>query len=209
VTGLGSSSSLIYALGTASDPYGGQGYVDIVETFTWTGTIGSAPYISCMPGLIAPADCAFADNLVWVACDGADSPVKAYNTSGALVDMIPGSLIGNSASGLDFDAAGLLWVANRDTDQIYCLDLTQGAGGDPAALATLVCSSNPFMSSTVISGTGFSSGARIEAFDLSGRRVLEGLFDGSFVMGGSMPSGAYVVRVVDGSTAADLMLVKL
>jgi hypothetical protein len=210
VTGLGSSSSQLYALGTATSPYGGQGYIHLVETFSWTGTVGSTPYVSEMQGLLNSYDCAFADNLVWVACDGADSPVKAYNASGVLVDMIPGALVEGSASGLDFDAEGLLWVANRDTDKIYCVDLTQGTGGDTASPASLTSSTNPFMSSTVVSGTGFSAGARIDVFDLSGRVMESSPFDGTFVLDGDrIPAGTYVVVASDGAVSRTLMLVRL
>jgi len=210
VTGLGSSSSLLYALGTSPDPYGGQGSVRLVETFSWTGTVGSTPYIALLQGLLSSYDCAWNNNQVWVACDGADSPVKAYSTSGALVDMIPGSIIGGSATGLDFDATGLLWVANRDTDKIYCVDLTQGAGEGPAAPAGLTTSCNPFMSSTVISGTGFSAGARIDVFDIAGRRVVSSPFDGSFVLGDDrIPAGTYAVVVSDGEASETLRLVRL
>jgi hypothetical protein len=210
VTGLGSSSSQLFALGTAASPYGGQGFVRLVETFSWTGTVGSTPYISELQGVLVTYDCAFAGNLLWVACDGADSPVKAYSTAGALVDMIPGAVIGGSASGLDFDASGLLWVANRDTDKIYCVDLTQGTGGDPASPVSLTSSSNPFLSSTVISGTGFSSGARIDVFDLAGRVMASSTFDGTLVLDGErIPAGTYVVIARDGVVSSSLRLVRL
>jgi hypothetical protein len=210
VTGLGSSSSLLYALGTYYDPSGGQADPWLVETFSWTGTVGSSPFIADLQGMTTAYDCAWRDDLIWVSCDASDSPVKAYNTSGALVDMIPGSVVEGAASGLDFDENGILWVANKNTDKIYGIDLTLGVEGGPAIPTSLTSSCNPFMSSVTIEGTGFGLNATFEAFDLCGRLVFSSGFDGSVVLdGSSLPAGTYVVLVNDGEASGMLRLVKL
>lgn len=61
-------------LGTSSYGYS-------VESFSWTGSVGSSPFINRFDsGLGTPYDIDISGSLIWVACDGADSPVKAYNT---------------------------------------------------------------------------------------------------------------------------------
>jgi hypothetical protein len=187
-------------------------YNCVAEGYTWTGTHNSA-YILGMPSVTTSYDAGYrTDGTVWVANDASDSPVKAYNTSGVLVQYIPGGLIGNAARGVDFDANGYLWCSNPNTDKLYKISLSTGVGDQPEAAipAGLSCSCNPFFASTVIEGAGFGMGARLEIFDLSGRMVVDTPFDGSFVLSGEgLPSGTYVARVYDGSTVADLRLVKL
>jgi len=166
-----------------------------------------------MPSVTASYDAGYrSDGTVWVANDASDSPIKAFNTSGVLVQYIPGDLVGNAARGVDFDPDGYLWCSNPNTDKLYKISLTTGIGDQPGVTIqpALGCSSNPFQSYTVVQGSGFSAEARIEVFDMSGREVLEAPFGGSFTVGGqAMPAGTYVVRVVDGTTAQGLRLVKL
>jgi hypothetical protein len=166
-----------------------------------------------MPSVVTSYDAGYrTDGTVWVANDASDSPVKAYNTSGVLTQYIPGSLISNAARGVDFDANGYLWCSNPSNDKIYKISLNTGVEGQSGAQLPfgLSCSCNPFESSTVISGAGFSAGARIDVFDITGRRVVRSPFDGSFVLGGrDLPSGTYMARVYDGAAVADLRLVKI
>jgi hypothetical protein len=182
------------------------------EGYTWTGTHNTI-YIAGMPSVTTSYDAGYrSDGTVWVANDASDSPVKAYNTSGVLVQYIPGSLIGNAARGVDFDANAYLWCSNPNTDKLYKISLGTGIGDQPGAAvpAGLSCSCNPFAASTMIEGAGFSAVASLEIFDISGRLVVSSPFDGSFVLNGhDLPSGTYVVRVYDGSTVAALRLVKL
>jgi len=181
----------------------------MVETYTWGGVVGTMPYITQLQGVLATYDCAWRNDLLWVACDGADSPIKAYNTSGQLQDMIPGSLVGGAAHGIDFDDNGIMWVANRDTGKIYEIDTTQGVHGGEAAPADLTANCNPFVSSVVIQGD-FGPGAQLEIYDLGGRMILSAPFAGSFSWGGSgVPSGTYVVRVSGAAGSSTLRLVRL
>lgn len=166
-----------------------------------------------MPSVTTGYDAGYrTDGTVWVANDASDSPVKAYNTSSVLTQYIPGSLIGNAARGVDFDANGYLWCSNPNNDKIYKISLNTGVEDQPGAqvMSGLSCSCNPFESSTVISGGGFSAGAYLEVFDLSGRIVASSPFDGSYVFEGrNLPSGAYMARVYDGTSVSGLRLVKL
>jgi hypothetical protein len=181
----------------------------MVETYTCSGVVGTMPYISQLQGVLATYDCGWRGDLLWVACDGADSPIKAYNTSGQLQDMIPGSLVGGAAHGIDFDENGTMWVANRDTGKIYEIDTTQGVHGGGTARADLTASCNPFASSVVIAGD-FGPGAHLEIYDLGGRTVFSAPFAGSLCWNGSgVPAGTYVVRVSGVSGAGTLRLVKL
>jgi len=205
VTGLGSDATKLYALGTSTYGYS-------VETYTWTGTVGSTPYVnSFSSGLGTPYDIDISGGVIWAACDGIDSPVKAYSTAGVLVDMIPGSVVENAARGVAFESDNIVWVSNPETDKIYRIDLSLGIGeeeGGPV-VSSLHASENPFSSSVVISGTGFVDGATIEIYDASGRMVDSAPFTGSFTWtGGGAPVGAYLVRVSDGSSLERLRLIR-
>lgn len=180
----------------------------LVEQYTFTGT-HDVPYISSITTLGTSYDCGYMNGYVWAACNISDSPVRAYNTSGALVSYIPGAIVFNAARGVEFDANGYLWVSNPTTDKIYKIGMTgiEGGAGAPVP-AGLQASCNPFESSTVISG-GFGRGSTLEVYDASGRVVLESSFDGTMTLDGStLPDGAYMVRVRDGSTSQTLRLVK-
>ncbi len=189
---------------------GTSSYGHSVETFSWSGSVGSSPYInSFSSGLGTPYDIDVSGGLVWVACDGADSPVKAYTTSGALIDMIPGALVENAARGVAFESENILWVSNPDTDKLYRIDLSLGIGGGAEPAIDLRASSNPFSSDVTISGAGFGDGATLEIFDMTGRRVAEAGFDGSYTWNGAdVPSGAYVVRVGDEGTLDTISLIR-
>lgn len=205
MTGLGSDAAKLYAIGASSYGYS-------VETYTWTGTVGSTPYVNSFnSGLGTPYDIDYSGGLIWAACDGADSPVKAYSTAGVLTDMIPGSVVENAARGVAFETEGIVWVSNPETDKIYRIDLTLGVGGEEggAAPSSLRASENPFSSSVVISGTGFGDGATIDIFDASGRIVDSAPFSGCFTWTGQgSPAGAYLVRVSDGSSLESLRLIR-
>ncbi len=205
MTGLGSDASKLYAIGASTYGYS-------VETFTWTGSVGSTPYVNSFnSGLGTPYDIDISGGLIWAACDGVDSPVKAYSTAGVLVDMIPGSVVENAARGVAFESADIVWVSNPETDKIYRIDLSLGIGEEEggSVSSTLRASDNPFSSSVVISGTGFVESATIEIFDASGRIVDSAPFAGSFTWTGSgAPAGAYLVRVSDGNSLESLRLVR-
>lgn len=190
-------------LGTSSYGYS-------IETFTWSGTVGSTPYVNSFnSGLGTPYDIDCSGGLIWVACDGTDSPVKAYSTAGVLTDMIPGAVVENAARGVAFESENILWVSNPDTDKLYRIDLSLGIGGGVEPAVDLRASSNPFSSDVTISGAGFGDGASIEIFDMTGRRVAEAGFDGSYTWNGAdVPSGAYVVRVGGGGTLDTISLIR-
>ncbi len=202
MTGVAADASKLYVSGN----YGAS---RSVETYSWTGSVSASPYINNMTGAGTIYDIGFAGGLIWVACDGADSPVKAYNTAGAIVDMIPGSIVENAARGVDFDDLGFLWVSNPTTDKIYKIDLTQGVEEGPGTGTSLSVLANPFESSAVITGAGFGD-ARIEIFDLCGRIVAEAPFGGSYTWNAaSEPAGTYLVVVSDGISRERLSLVRL
>lgn len=215
MTGLGSSSSYTYAAGTDyySDP--------VVEYFNSGGAVQASPYMTNLPGLGTFFDIAYeggdGTGDIWFACgDGGDSPIKAYDTAGNLVNYIPGTDV-PGAHGLCFDTAGYLWAANGTNDTIYKIDLSTGVSGSGEIefdTRALQASSNPFIASVTIQGSGFEGQARLEIFDLSGRRVLavdgfDGAFhwDGRAESGSEVPAGPYVVRVTD--TAAEPVTLKL
>jgi hypothetical protein len=188
-------------------------YNQVAEGYTWAGTHNTY-YILGMPSVTTGYDAGYrADGTVWIANDASDSPVKSFNTSGVLTQYLPGSLVGNAVRGVDFDANGYLWCSNPNNDTIYKISLNTGVEeqpGAPVPPAWISSSSNPFQASTVISGEGFSSGARIDVYDVSGHVLVSAPFGGSFVLEGSgLPSGAYMVRVRDGASVADLRLAKI
>ncbi|NLP04686.1 hypothetical protein GX411_01870, partial [Candidatus Fermentibacteria bacterium] len=143
---MAAGSGNILILGTSS----GGGHA--VESYSYTGTHGSAWALG-IASLGTSYDCGYMNNLVWLACSAADSPVRSYNTSGAIVSTIPGSLTGGAAHGLDTDPAnGFLWVSNMNNDKIYKIGFT-GTEERPAIRipALLSSSCNPFFDSVVIS----------------------------------------------------------
>lgn len=200
---MAAGSGNLLVLGTSS----GGGHA--VESYSYTGTHGSAWALG-IAGLGTSYDCGYLNNYVWLACSAADSPVRCYNTSGAVVSTIPGSLTGGAAHGLDTDQTnGFLWVSNMNNDKIYKIGFTgtEERQGAPVP-SSLSASCNPFSGSVEITGAA-APGSRIEVFDASGRIVREDLFDGSFVLSGTgLPGGSYIVRVTGGG-GGTLRLVKL
>ncbi len=164
-------------------------------------------------------DIGYSGGDIWYACDDADSPIKAFAPSGALVDYIWNSVV-PAAHGLCFEDAQFLWASNHYTDELYRIDLTptgiEGEEIQEAALTTLVPSVNPFSSSVTIQGTGFSEAAVLEIFDITGRKVYTTSFSGSHswcgidMNGNQVPSGTYTALVHDGlSAGVTLRLLRL
>ncbi len=150
-------------------------------------------------------DIGYSGGKIWFACDDADSPIKAFSTTGALVDYIWNSVV-PAAHGLCFEDDQFLWASNMYTDELYRIDLTPtGIEGEEVQTSlSLVSSVNPFSSSVTIEGTGFSEAAILEIFDIMGRKVYTASFNGSHTWGGfdmqgnQVPSGTYTALVHDG-----------
>lgn len=209
MTGIGSDESELFILGS--------GYFapnSCVETFSWSGVYSDDQYISQLTGLGTSYDMDISGGLVWAACDGSDSPVRAFDTTGSIVDIIPGALVGNEARGVAFESANILWVSNPTDDKIYRIDLCTSVGervdeGFPLPVL-LRAIANPFSTSVVIEGLGFGDRAILEIFDASGRLVERTGFDGSFCWdAGDVPAGIYAARVSDGSAAESIRLTRL
>jgi WD40 repeat protein len=76
-------------------------------------------------------------------------------------------------------------------------------------LRTLQVSSNPFTSSVVITGAGFSSGT-IRIYDIMGRTLQSEPFSGSYVWTDNEAcSGTYFAEVIDSQGSATVKLLKL
>ena len=162
-------------------------------------------------------DIAYISGDIWFACDDADSPIKAFSTSGALTDYIWNTVV-PAAHGLCFEDSQFLWASNHYTDELYRINLdpTGIAGEEIQEALTLISSVNPFSSSVTIQGTGFSEAAVLEIFDIMGRKVYTASFNGSHTWGGfdtngnRVPCGAYIAIVQDGlSGGATLRLLRL
>ncbi len=67
-------------------------------------------------------DIAYDGGNIWLAWDNSSQPVRMYDTGGAVIDYLPGSLI-PQATGLTMDTDGYLWVSDNDNDLIYKVDL--------------------------------------------------------------------------------------
>lgn len=148
------------------------------------------------------------DTIMWVASDNASIPARAYNRSGVVVDHIDPILV-SAARGVAFDTDGYLWLSNMDTDKIYKIDLTEGIEtNDPDNSLNITVSSNPFLSSVIITGEGFSGNSEITIFDIQGHLILQDSFDGSYSWDGSsnttpVPSGTYFAVVIDNNGNCD------
>ncbi len=154
------------------------------------------------------------DTIMWVASDNASIPLRGYNRSGTVVDHIDPGLV-SSARGVAIDPDGYLWVSNMDTDEIYKIDLTQGIEtSDLENSLNIAVSTNPFLSSVVITGEGFAGNSVISIFDIRGHLIVQDSFNGSYAWDGSssnstpVPSGAYFAVVVDnnGNSASAKLL---
>lgn len=175
----------------------------VIQQFSTAGSTSSI-YMNSFPGLGSAAyDVAWISGGIWIARDVADSPIVAYDTSGLMVGHVDGGTV-SAAMGLTIDGEGYLWASNPDNDTIYQLDVSTGIGEsapDPAG-RDLSFSRNPFVSSVVITAEGFS-GATIEIFDLSGRRVHTDSFSGVYTWNAmNVPAGSYFARVSDGTGSA-------
>ncbi|MFO7627540.1 MAG: T9SS type A sorting domain-containing protein [Candidatus Fermentibacteraceae bacterium] len=204
MTGACFDSNFIYILGTN---YSGA---PVVARFTTAGAVSS--YMTLFPGLgTGYHDVAFlSGGGVWIARDNADSPIIAYNTSGAVTGYIEGSVI-SAARGLAIDSEGHIWASNPDNDMIYQIDVITGtAEGHSSSITprTLTLSENPFAGSVLITGSGFSD-AHIQVFDVFGRTVESAPFSHSYLWNAqSVSPGIYFARVSDSSETLVTRLVK-
>ncbi len=155
------------------------------------------------------------DSIVWVASDNASIPAKAYNRSGVVVDYIDSDMV-SSARGVAIDPEGYLWLSNMEMDLIYKIDLTEGIGSsDPDNPLNITVSSNPFLSSVVITGEGFAGNSEITIFDIQGHLIVQDSFDGSYAWDGSsnttpVPCGTYFAVVIDNNgNSATVKLLRL
>jgi len=204
VTGACFDSNYIYILGTN---YSGA---PVVARFTTAGSVSS--YMTLFPGLgTGYHDIAFlSGGGVWIARDNADSPILAYNASGVLSGYVEGSVI-SAACGLAVDSEGHLWASNPDDDMIYQIDVITASGEENSSAVTprsLTVSSNPFVGSVLITGSGFV-GADVRIFDVFGRTVESAPFSGSYLWNAqSVSPGIYFARVSDSSETLVTRLVK-
>ena len=144
---------------------------------------------------------------MWVATDDADSPIRAYNTSGNMtsaINLIPAAL------GMAYSSSGssrYIWASNPDDDKIYQIELDETGVAEESSGAiqplSLCVSGNPFTESIIISGAGFSSSASIRICDINGRIVVESEYTDNYnwndsaLDGSGAPPGVYFVRVSD------------
>ena len=192
-------------------------YWKVVERYSATGSLLSGPYLFQPIGIPVFYDIGYMNGEIWYACDDADSPIKAFATSGVLTDYIWNTVV-PAAHGLAFEDDQFLWASNHYTDEIYRINLdpTGIEGAEIQASLSLVSSVNPFSTSVTIQGAGFSEAAVLEIFDIMGRKVYTASFSGSHSWGGIdmngnlVPSGTYTVLVHDGiSAGATLRLLRL
>ncbi len=190
---------------------------ETVERYSSTGVLQSGPYLFQPIYLPVFYDIGYSGGDIWYACDDADSPIKAFNTGGALTDYIWNTVV-PAAHGLCFEDDQYLWASNLYTDELYRINLDPtGIEGEEIQTAlTLVSSVNPFSTSVTIQGTGFSEAAVLEIFDIMGRKVYTASFNGSHTWGGfdmngiQVPCGTYTALVHDGlSGGVTLRLLRL
>ncbi len=143
------------------------------------------------------------DTIVWVASDNTSIPVRGYNRSGVVVDYIDSGLV-SSVRGVAIDPEGYLWVSNMQADKIYKIDLTEGIEtSNPDNPLNITVSSNPFLSSVIITGEGFAGNSEITIFDIQGHLIMQDSFNGSYAWDGSssnstpVPCGTYFAVVID------------
>lgn len=201
MTGIASNGTYTYVLG--DDYYGDP----VVEYFNSSGSVQSSPYMQDLEALSTHYDIAYeggadGDGDLWVANDGADSPIKAYDTNDMLVSYVPGSDLPDGAEirGLTFDPDGYLWASDDNADKIYQIDITSGTAGggsSPVGGLALSVSSNPFYGSVTLSLTGAAGPVELAVYDMAGRTVMrQNLQGGASVTwsGEGVPSGTYLVR---------------
>ncbi|OPL19324.1 MAG: hypothetical protein AVO35_11300 [Candidatus Aegiribacteria sp. MLS_C] len=149
-------------------------------------------------------------------CNDADSPVKAFNTGGALTDCIRNTVI-PAARGLAFESDQFMRVSNMYEDRIYRINLnpTGTAEGGCGTSVSLCSDINPFSSVVTVTGTGLTPDAFLEVYDMAGRAVISAPFCGSFTWaatssaGKPVPAGAYIAVVRDGESFESLRIVRL
>ena len=217
MTGVASNGTYTYVLG---DGYYGD---PLVEYFNSSGYVQTNPYMDDLPALSSHYDCAYegsnSSGDIWAASDAADSPIKAYNTSGQLVNYIPEADLpaGTQCRGLCFDTDGYLWVSDDNAEKIYKLDITTGIEETviPQEQPGLAVSDNPFSGSVKISVTGIPGSVDLAIYDLSGRTILRSEFstsasftwDGRTTSGETDPIGTYLIHATSGTGQTLRMLV--
>lgn len=161
-------------------------------------------YISDYIGLEIGYDITFFDGDIWMANDNTTSPIGRYEqASGAVLDRIAADIgIGSEIRGVTCETgtvAPYLWVSNQTKDELYRIDLFTGIASEPALPDPyLSLSSNPFYSSVVITGSGFSSTSILEIHDIAGRIVASSSFGGIYTWNAAeLPTGAYILTVSD------------
>ena len=204
MTGACTNGSVLYFFG--KDYYSQY----VTQQFS-TGGSTSTVYMDHFPGLGTAYDTAWLSGGMWIARDDSDSPILAYDTDGLCVGWVEGTVV-SAAMGLTMDDSDYLWASNPDDDTIYQLSVTTGvaegatSGLDPQ---TVSVSENPFRSSVVITGTGFTE-AVLDIFDVCGRRIESSPFSGSYTWDASdAPAGAYLARIRDAEGSATVRMVRI
>lgn len=191
----------------------GEDYYDevLIEYFDSSGNEGTYPYMEDLKALNTHHDIAYeggnGDGDIWVANDGEDSPIKAYDTNDELVDYVPGSHLpaGAEIRGLSFDSDRYLWASDYNAEKIYKIDLTTGVSTEeahPVDRVELRVSSNPVYGSVAISVEGATEPVDLAVFDMAGRAVARDRLDGgnSYIWeGNTVPSGIYLIRATTSS----------
>lgn len=113
----------------------------------------------------------------------------------------------------DWNEDGLPDMLTSDYDGYVWVWIQSSTGtwgeGAPVEERVLAADANPVMGSVTITGTGFGN-AELKIFDLSGRTVHAGPWNGSQVWDASgVSTGTYIVQVTDPLGTESLRLVKL
>ena len=213
MTGLGWSGTKLYA-GTTYYSYNGCYSFNYYNTYF----SGRANYIYDFWGTEDGYDIAYLDGDIWMAVDNATSPVRRYEqTSGGVLEAIPASIgIGSDIHGVTCETGTdgpYLWVSNQTTDELHRIDLLTGINDDEPVMShlQLSCSTNPFLSSVVITCSDCSGASILEIHDVAGRMVERVNFIDTYTWNaGGIPAGAYIVTVTDvAGNRESLKLLKL
>lgn len=160
------------------------------------------------------------DGMKDLLCGANDNNVYYYENIGTNdAPLFNGfAIIASKYSGMrlwinDWNEDGLPDMLTSDYNGFVWMWIQNATGTEGSAEAVPVRSlhagENPFRASVVITGTGFDAAA-IQIFDISGRTVLSGPFNGSlFWDAGDVPPGAYLARVTDASGSSTLRMVRL
>ena len=200
MTGLSASGSYLYLSSKNQNRCYRYVLPGITGLLQWTYFVG----------FTNPRDLAYLpDNTIWVASDNTTMTLACFNDDNDRIDYIMSDLV-PYARGVAVDDAGYLWVSDIVNDVIYKIDLSEGVEPGTGAPAGITASSNPFMGSVTIQGSGFGADATLRIFDLSGRVVREAPFEGSYTWSDETGSGVYLVVVSDWLGSREtLELVKL